>query len=697
MYAITNHVNGNVWDVIVRQPARHRRALWSRHRSVALFVFALLWSNVLQAAAQQRDTLELTLPEITIDAVRETETSLTAPYALSVEVRDPEQIAFEPALSLESVLRMAPGVWVNDRGHFALGERISIRGMGARAPFGVRGIQVLLDGIPLTMPDGQAVVEVIEPAVIRRVETLRSPASIFWGNGSGGVLFLSSGAPGGSMVRGRALTGAYGRHHALLEGVVTLGEHHVHAWGSTLAQTGYREYSRGRLTRAGLIARMHIDERTVLSAIGAGVYQDTENPGSLTREQMEEDPRMARSDFVATRSGKVSTQLQAGLALRHRASFADADVTAYGIRRLLDNPLPYAFVDVRRSAGGVRAALRNERGKLQWGFGADAGLQHDTRKNFDNIQGERGEQVELNQIEDVLSAGAFGYGRLELGPGLHATAGVRYSNVHFKLEDRQLTNDDQSGSRTFFAWSPSVGLSYRRDAMLYFANFGTAFETPTTTELVNRPDMTGGFNPELEPQISEGFELGARGAITSGLFVDVAGYYMNVRGRLISMEGSEGREYFRDAGRNRHVGLEVAATWRPLRSILLEGAYTATRLTFRDDDLKGNLLPGVPEHRVVLAIELRSRGFWSRVEGEGVGEHFVDDANIDVNDGYTVLDVSVGHEGLPIGASRARPFLTVRNVFDRLYSASVVVNAFGGRYYEPAPGRALFAGIEVTL
>ncbi len=649
------------------------------------------------AAAQTADTLEMTLPEITVDAVRETETATTAPYALTLDVREPEELAFEPALSLDAVLRSVPGVWVNDRGHFALGERISVRGMGARAPFGVRGVQVLLDGIPLTMPDGQAVLEVVEPSVLRRIEMLRSPASLFWGNGSGGVLFLSSAARAEPMLRGRLLAGAFGQRHALLEGATPIGAHELQGWVSTVTQDGYREYSAGTRTRGGLIGRFRLSDRTQLRAVGAAAVQDTENPSSLSREQMETDPTATRPEVVNAGLGKESLQAQGGATVEHDADFADVSVTAYGIRRLLENPIPGVYVDIDRSAGGLRAALRDDGGPIEWGIGADAALQHDIRKNFDNAGGEPGDNLTLDQIEDVASTGAFGYGRLEIIPNLDATAGLRYSRVSFEMEDRLLENDDQSGSRTFTAWSPSAGLSYRHQGLLIFANYGTAFETPTTTELVNRPDMTGGFNPELEPQISRGFEVGVRGAAGPTLFLDLAAFHMHVDGRLISFQNELGRDFYRDAGENRHVGVEAALIWTPVVALQAEVSYTGSRFTFQEEDLEGNLLPGVPEHRLVVGIEADRRGFWARLETEAVSEYFVDDANTAVNDGYVVLDLSLGHAGLALGSGRARPFVTVRNVLDRQYSGSVVVNAFGGRYYEPAPGRAVLAGVEFSL
>lgn len=670
-------------------------------RLCALTVLLTACGFVSPASAQENlpDTLEIVLPEITVDAVRSTETAATAPYAVSVEVRSAEELALQPTTSLETVLRTLPGVWVNDRGHFALGERISIRGMGARAAFGVRGIQVLLDGVPLTMPDGQSTLDVVEPSILRQVELLRSPASLFWGNGSGGVLFLSSAArPDRSTLRVKGFGGSFGQREFMAEGAVPFGPHHLRAYASHLAQDGYRDYSSGRQTRFGATGRFLVGARTLVRAVGAAALQDTDHPGSLTAAQVRENPRLARPGFAETNSGKESTHVQGGLTLEHELPTLLVSATGYGLTRSLDNPLPFGYIDVDRTAVGIRTTIQDRRGALQWGVGIDAGLQHDDRKNWDNDNGKPGDELDLDQIEDVSSTGGFGYARYAVLDHLQITAGLRRSIVRFEMDDRLLANGDDSGERRFAAWSPSVGVAYRAGTTLFFANYGTAFETPTTTELVNRPDMTGGFNEALDPQISKGVEAGARGFLADqSLEFDLAAFYSRIEGRLVSFTNDLGREFFRNAGENTHRGVEVALGWTPISAASLRLTYTGSRFLFEDDELQGKLLPGVPEHRLYLSAEARRAGLWLRVAGEVVSEYFVDDVNTVVNDGYAVADLYVGHRGLTAGTARIEPFVTLRNVFDTRYNASVVVNAAGDRFFEPAPGRAVLAGLQVTL
>ena len=172
-----------------------------------------------------------------------------------------------------------------------------------------------------------------------------------------------------------------------------------------------------------------------------------------------------------------------------------------------------------------------------------------------------------------------------------------------------------------------------------------------------------------------------------GLDFDVALFYLNVQGRLIPYELEEdGPTYYRSAGQSTHRGLEAAASWRFRPALTLQLTYTAGQFTFEDEGLEGNRLPGVPDQRFYAHLQGERRGFWGRVAAEAVGAYFTDDANEARNDGYALLDVHVGHEGLAIGAARLQPFAEVDNLLDARYNGSVIVNAFGGRFFRAGAG-----------
>ncbi|MCS3610747.1 TonB-dependent receptor family protein [Salinibacter ruber] len=672
-------------------------------RPPLFLLLAILWTGVGPdlAVGQSPDSTIVELPEVTVEAIRGAETEASAPFAVTVRSRSPAEVSLTASTSLDDVLRPLPGVWVNDRHHFALGERISVRGVGYRSNFGVRGVQVLYDGIPLTLPDGQAFLDVVEPAVVRQVELVRSPASVFWGNGSGGVLFLSSSGTAPPPNRIRVQGGSYGQWQGLAEGGGTVGPWTVHGYASGQRQEGYRAHSQGYRVRAGGTARRALGPDTRLRIVAAADQQDTENPSSLTREQFNDDPSQARAAFVDVNAGKQSSQVQLGASIDHDLGGATLSGTAYGLRRALDNPLNFAFVRYTRWSGGTRFTLRRTEGRLQGGLGVDAGIQSDDRIEFTSTtpDGNPGPEVGLDQLETVLNGSAFGYARLNATDRLALTGGLRLDQMRFEADDGLTKDGDQSGTRTFSSVSPSFGLSFDAGPAQVFAQYSTAFETPTASELSNRPGGGGGFNQQVEPQFTRGFEIGARGAFPEArLQFDVALYRLEVDDLISAYEDADGRDVYDNLAANTHDGIEASFTWQATDALEVATRYTGSRFVIdesNDDSLVGNRVPGIPGRRLYLHTEFSHDGWWGRISGQGVPSYYTNNANTAEAPRYVLVNLNLGHRGIDMTGLTLKPFVTVNNVLNERYAGSVVVNAFGGRYYEPAPERSFSAGLNV--
>ena len=665
---------------------------------------ALLAQDSTRAAS-----MEGTLPSISVEAARVgSVTDQNAPFSVSILSRGTTRRNLEPGLSLDNVLNELPGLWVNDRGNSAIGERISIRGMGWRSAFGVRGVQVVLDGIPLTMPDGQAFADIVSPAMIQYAEVLRGPSSLFWGNGSGGVLYLSTKSSGESSgIRLRALGGGESSfespsafHQIAGEGRFSAGTSTLNVFVSNDRRGNFREYSSSRFTRASVFGTVPLKSGSILQFTGALADQDAENPGQLTREQFTENPRMANARNVSTFAGKQSLQVQLGTTLYHQISPGQLSATIYGIVRDLDNPLSFTYIDLNRVAGGFRVALENQNDRLAWGVGFDASIQDDDRRNLNNDNGNPGEEIALAQDETVRNTSIFGFIRTPLIGPVDISAGLRGDLIKFSMSDRLLDNGDQTGDRTFSAISPAIGLTLPLNQALVYTNFRSAFETPTTTELVNRPDLTGGFNPDVDPQRVNGIELGIRGQAPQwNSRYDIAVYTMQVQDRLIPFQTEEGgdRTFYRNGGENSHRGLEIFFASRPAPWLEAQITHTSNVFEYSDDEFDGNRLPGIPDHRTQLLARFNLNPVWLQLSMRNVSSFYVNDANTEKNDAYSVYGINIGANGIKLSQSTLYPFFTIANVFDEVYSSSVVINAFGGRYYEPAPGRSFQLGLNLHL
>jgi iron complex outermembrane receptor protein len=345
--------------------------------------------------------------------------------------------------------------------------------------------------------------------------------------------------------------------------------------------------------------------------------------------------------------------------------------------------------------------------------GVDVQWQRDDRQNFSyevpnsalTVPDNTPDTLILNQLERVSEVGPFVQGVLDVTPSVSVTAGLRYDRVSFRAEDRLVTstNPDDSGERVMDAVSGTVGLTVNpTPAVTAYGNVGTSFETPTTTELANRPTGAGGFNPDLEPQAATNFEIGARGVVDGRANWSVA--LFEVPDPLFP-----GRRYFRNAGSARHRGLEVGGAVGLGRGLDLLGSWTYSDFEYTDYrigsfDLKDRALPGIPEHALRLGLRAQpafARGGWADVDflyTSGVG---VDDtlaAAVPV-DGWGVANVRLGWQG-SVGRVRVAPFVGLNNVFNNKYVGSVVINAAPiggapGRYYEPAPGRNLYLGFTL--
>jgi iron complex outermembrane receptor protein len=308
----------------------------------------------------------------------------------------------------------------------------------------------------------------------------------------------------------------------------------------------------------------------------------------------------------------------------------------------------------------------------------------------------------VSQTEDVVSAGPFAQIGISPTDRVRFTGGVRWNYYKFTAGDRFLDNGDQSGDRNMDAVSPSVGVTVTaaRNVNL-FASVATAFETPTTVELSNTATGEGGFNQDLNPEDLTSFEFGIRGlAEPARLRYEVAFYTSNIADAFVPVQRPDDEVYQVNAGETSRKGLEMLLEWVPDSSFSARFAYTYQdfvfdRFTLNGRDYAGFLEPGAPPHRVFAGVTHRAPfGLTSIAQLRWVDEYTLNNANTAYNWAYTVVDLRFAFDGKG-GDSDLRPFVGIDNLFGERYNSSAITNAFGGRYYEPSPGREVYVGMTV--
>jgi len=634
----------------------------------------------------------------------------------------------QQTVGVDEALSNVPGVVVLNRYNYSLDQRISIRGFGSRSNFGVRGLKILLDGVPQTLPDGQSQLTNVEFADIDHAEVLRGASSSLYGNASGGVISLSTerAAPGPFAERVRVNGGGGKRAED--------GFYKWQSWTSarsgnvsgtlSLSQfkaDGFRQHSAAEFRQLNAGVDYAIGGSSIATLrLNLADNPKAQNPGALTQTEYVANPDSAAASNILRGADKDAQQDQLALGLRHvDAKGNEYTGTVFGFLRYLKNPLAAppptgvtptsgTYVDIDRAVGGLRGSMSRGLGSGETSprltAGVDAQLLRDDRSNFLSEGGVPTSEVLLDQREKVTEVGPFAQLQSTLARKLLLSVGGRYDWVNFDLTDHFLTDGDDSGGRTMAAASGNIGLSWTlNDQFVPYLNVSTAFETPTTTELVNKPDGTGGLNPDLGPQRAVNYEIGARGQPSPKVSYSVALFLGRISDAIVQQAEIGGRAFFANAGKTHNDGAEVGLSITPVSGLTLNGAYTYARYRFEDyvladgTSLAGNRLPGVPEHywRLGLRTSL-PYDLYLDADHTLSSSIVADDRNTLWVDawGAGVTNLRLGWNGRS-GAMEIAPFLGVNNLWDRRYVGSVTLNGAFGRVLEPAPRRVIYLGTEI--
>ena len=642
------------------------------------------------------------------------------PAAVTVVSQDEIQLGRQQ-LGLDEALTRVPGLFMQNRYNFAQDLRISMRGFGSRAAFGVRGIKILVDGIPETLPSGETQVDSIDLGATRNVEVIRGPSSSLYGNASGGVISIASEqGPEVPFISARVAAGEYNFQKVQLKAG---GQTDLVNYFLSLSDTeidGYRAHSEAENTQFSGRFNFDLgDERNLLAIVSTTDQPVSNDPGGINEAQALADPSSARDRNVLYDTGEALDQQRVGLV--YSAPVGDngeLSARAYLLQRDFKNKLPQFpvadAVDLDRSlAGGgltytYSGTLGGMPNRVIVGFDADD--QSDERRRFLNMEGTLGALL-FNQDEDFTSRGVFIQDELSLSERVQLTFGLRYDEVEYTVTDNFLSDGDDSGNRELDDVSPMLGVLYNLSPSVnLYGTISTAFETPSTTDLAN-PTGGGGFNQALDPQSATNYEVGLRGTVGERHYYEVAVFDIDVDDEIIPFD-ADGRTFFQNAGRSSRTGLEFSWVSNPTDRIRTSIAYSYGSFEFDefqvisfdamgvptiDSDFAGNNIPGTVEHLLFGEISYtHPSGWFGALDLLYVGEQFANNANTVEVDSYTVANLRVGFERA-VGSTIVSPFLGINNLFDEDYNANIRLNAFGGRYFEPAPDQNIYAGVTVSF
>jgi iron complex outermembrane receptor protein len=664
------------------------------------------------------------LEPITVTATRYEQRAFDVPASVDIITGDVIRDG-QPAVNISETLPRVPGVFAANRQNYAQDLQISSRGFGARAAFGVRGVRLYQDGIPVTMPDGQGQTGSFSLLSAERIEVLRGPFSTLYGNASGGVIsvFSETGTPEPTVT----FTGGAGSYEMWTAGAklrATTGGASYVAAASEFQTNGYRDHSSARRDLFNAKLRFDPVDGTRVTLIGNYQYQpETQDPLGLTRAQWEADPRQVDPSAIQFDTRKTINQTQGGAAVDHQFN-ADTSlhIDGYGGRRAIRQYLALSgigltssggVVDLDRDFGGVGARFTwrtNALGSpLTLNIGGDIDKMREVRQGFVNNSGTAGD-LRRNENDTVQSGDAYAEVEWQFAPAWAATLGVRSSVVRYDSQDHYVTpqNPDDSGARRFTNTSPIAGLVFHATPDLnVYASYGQGFETPTFAEIAYNPIGTG-LNFGLNPATSRAVEIGAKAIIAQKHRINVAVFHIDTDDEIVTDTATGGRNTFKNASKTRRNGAELLYDGELPANLHAHVALTWLRAEFADSFTtgapplpveSGNKLPGVPSQQAYGELTWKPigwGGFNAGVEAQYVGKIYVNDRNTDAAPAYTIVNARVGL-AQRVGRATLTEFVRVNNLFDRKYIGSVIVGDTNGRFFEPAPGRNWFVGANLDI
>ena len=679
------------------------------HRFITVF-FAVYCAI---GTAQPQDSLLSTVVDsVLVQASRLPTLQQRVPYAIG-QLDQSELRSARQQWSMADPLRRLPGLLVLNDNNYAQDLRLSVRGFGARAAFGIRGLRITVDGFPESTPDGQGQVDNIDAGILRSAELLRGPASSLYGNAAGGVLRLQTEAPPDSFaLRTRVSAGSYGFRRYQLTVGDQAGAYDWIVYGSHTRADGFREHSRMEASLLNGKLRRSFANGAQLSFLLNAVFSPVaEDPGGLDAASAAQTPTAAWQRNLSFDAQESVTQGRVGLKWEQPlGSGQSLQATAFYLRRDFENRLPFengGAVQLERDFYGGSFQYNGRLQLLERPYRIAAGLnveqQEDLRRRYDNLSGKLGE-LTFDQLEQFTAVGAYVVQEWSPTERLWLNASLRYDFNALSADDYFTADGENSGERTYHTLSPAVGLSYAwRPRHFLYANYSYSFETPALSELSAGTGGLGGFNEALTPQRAYNFEWGGKGKL-AGVQYNLSLFYIRLRGELLPFEqaGQNGRVLFRNAGRSRRLGVEVDGEWAFSDRWHLFARYNYAQFSYLDyelqgDNYAGNRLPGIPAHNGLAALSCKyhPRGEVT-VQGRSLSQIWADDANTIAADAFWVVDLRAA-QSWKWESTSLRLFGGINNLFDLSYSQNVRVNAFGGRYFEPAPGRNVYVGLSLDL
>ena len=672
------------------------------------------------------DTLFRELNEVVITATRMPERIIDIPY--SVVRLNYSNYQFDRRIGANDMLSAVPGLFLQSRyGNHDV--RFSIRGFGSRSNSGIRGIRILLDDIPESEPDGQTRIEAIDFNSIGRIEIVKGSASSLYTNAPGGVVnFINDIEFDNSSLVQFNQVGSFGLFRNGIKAAVRTDKYRFLTTYSYQNYNGYREHNNEYWHILNTVVETTPSEHTRLTILGYFVDGRIKLPGSLTKEEFEQDPYQANQRSIDRDEKRITTKGRLGI--RYNATFGrklnnNIEVTAYGTIKYFERTSREYRVINRYGLGfSGKYINRQQIGKRtnEVMVGGDIFAQPARVEFYENINGNRGDQIQQLTSENITNKGLYFSDNFEILPDkMFVLLTGRYDNVRYRLDEETLPSRD--GHLRFHVFTPKIALNYKILPLIaLYTSFGYSFDSPANNEL-DSPDPVYLFNQDLKPQESQNFEVGIKGKLYQRnnkwfkrVLFEATGFYIVVDNEIVPFEVL-GDVFFRNAAKTHRLGTELGGLVEIWENLNFEASYTWSHFRYKSyealiieidstgdfietaRDFAGNIVPSVPVNNLYIALSYshpfgKHFNIFAKLSYQGISGLWVDDANSDETAPYSLLNSVVGVD-IRFGKFNLMFSGGVNNIFDAKYVGFTNTNSADKRFYEAGAPRDYFVSLNL--
>jgi len=623
--------------------------------------------------------------------------------------------------SLSEPLNRVPGIFALDRQNYAQDLQISSRGFGANSTFGTRGIRLIVDNIPGTVADGQGQTSHIDLPSTDRIEVMRGPFSVLYGNSSGGVIriFTQDGGPKNE-VQPYFEVGSYSQRKIGIQASGILNRTNYLLDMGDFHTNGYRMHSAADRFNANSKLQFKVGGDTSLSLVANNVNLTAQDPLGLNQSQLDANPQQAGTGALTQNTRKSVLQTQAGVTIDTRVDRSNQLLFTpyYGQRHVTQflNAQTNGVIDLKRNFYGMDSKWIHKTQALQMPLtvvsGIDINENNDHRQTFQNnggIQGSLGQDYRMGakNLDQYIHADWRLLERLALN------LGARNSQTSLSSISNNPNNNANSGSTTYKALTSMASLQYFfTESSNVYVSYGSSFDTPTLNQVTY---SNAGListcssqcaNFELLAATTKQIEIGLKSKVSNATQVNLAFFNANTTNDIVVGGSLSGRTSFTNAPKTNRQGLEASAQWLMPFNLEMNLAYTLLSATVKEAYLNngayvlsGNRIPGVPNQGFFseLLWVKPNKSMEAAIETRVNGSMAVNDINSpSVASGYAVMNIrGVLRQQLAGGWSFSQ-FFRINNILDRSYVGSVIVNQAFARFYEPAATRNWLIGGKVS-